>query len=451
MNLIEKFVNKFFSGEIRSIRAKKNILASILIKGFSLIITFLLVPLTLHYLTAYEYGVWLTISSILTWISFFDIGLGNGLRNKLGEALSFGNNRLAQIYVSTTFFLMFSIMFSLFLIFLCVNPFIDWPKILNVDPESIQNINYIILIAFAFFCLTIIVKTTGFVFIADQKPAFNDFFNLLSNFLALLIIFILTHITDGSLFNVAIVFSASPAVIFLIIYPFAFYSRYKFLRPTLKSVKIIYTKGLLGIGIQFFIIQIAGLIIFTTTNIIISQLFGPQEVTSYNIAYKYFSIAIMVFNIILTPIWSATTDAYAKNDKSWISSSMNVILKVWVGTSIFTIIMIFGANIFYSLWVGPEVRIPICLSILMGFYSIILNWNFCFATFINGMGKIRLQLLNALITGILFIPTALILCKWLGIIGIILAMCLSQGFNLIIAPIQFHKLMSDKAQGIWTR
>ena len=63
-------IRKFLSGDKRSISAKKNIIASIIIKGLSMIITLLLVPLTLGYLSSYEYGVWLTLSSILNWINF---------------------------------------------------------------------------------------------------------------------------------------------------------------------------------------------------------------------------------------------------------------------------------------------------------------------------------------------------------------------------------------------
>lgn len=76
------------SGDERTIKVKKNILASVLIKGVDFLVYLLLVPVTLGYLNQYEYGIWLTLSSILMWINSFDIGLGNGLRNKLSEALA---------------------------------------------------------------------------------------------------------------------------------------------------------------------------------------------------------------------------------------------------------------------------------------------------------------------------------------------------------------------------
>lgn len=82
------FTKKIFKGDKRSALLKKNIAGSFFIKGWNCIVQLLLVPLTLNCLNQYEYGIWLTINSILIWIDQFDIGLGNGLRNKLAESIA---------------------------------------------------------------------------------------------------------------------------------------------------------------------------------------------------------------------------------------------------------------------------------------------------------------------------------------------------------------------------
>ena len=94
---------KLFTGNPRSVKANKNILASFLIKGSSIIVGFLMVRVTLDYLDQTKYGIWLTMSSFLTWFSFFEIGLGSGLRNKLAEALAKKDYVLGKVYVSTTY------------------------------------------------------------------------------------------------------------------------------------------------------------------------------------------------------------------------------------------------------------------------------------------------------------------------------------------------------------
>ena len=49
--------------------------SSFVTKALNVLISFLSVPLTVHYLGAERYGVWLTISSLLTWMSMTDFGL----------------------------------------------------------------------------------------------------------------------------------------------------------------------------------------------------------------------------------------------------------------------------------------------------------------------------------------------------------------------------------------
>lgn len=61
----------------------RNVIASFFIKGWAACVTLMMVPLTLKCLGVYQNGVWLTISSLLVWVDHMDIGLGNGLRNKL--------------------------------------------------------------------------------------------------------------------------------------------------------------------------------------------------------------------------------------------------------------------------------------------------------------------------------------------------------------------------------
>lgn len=72
------------------------------------------------------------------------------------------------------------------------------------------------------------------------------------------------------------------------------------------------------LGIQFFIIQAAGIIQYQLINFLIIRYYGASEVTCYNISYKYFSVLTMVWTIIITPFWAAVSDAMVKNDYTWI-------------------------------------------------------------------------------------------------------------------------------------
>ena len=135
--MIEKareLYNRYFnSGAERSIKAKRNIVTLTFYKGISIILNLLLVPITLHYVDASTYGIWLTLSSVVGWISFFDIGLNNGLKNRLAESIANNDDNLGKTYVSTTYAMLTVIFIPLMVILLLIVPFLDWPTILNID------------------------------------------------------------------------------------------------------------------------------------------------------------------------------------------------------------------------------------------------------------------------------------------------------------------------------
>ncbi len=434
----------------RTKRAVKNIGFSFLIKGASILISFILVPLTLGYLNPYEYGIWLTLNSVLSWIYLFDIGIGNGLRNRLTEALAVKNYELGKIYVSTTFFFMTIIVVTFYLLFLAAQVFLNWYDILNVNPEQVSHLNTLVTIVFAFFCLSFIFRIIGNVYMAYQLPAANDFLSFISHALSLLIIFILTKTTDGSLQDVAITFSASPAVVYALAIPITFI-KYRNISPSIKSIRFSCFNSLISIGFKFMIVQIAVLIIFFTSNLFISNMLGPEEVTPYNIANKLFSVLTMGFTIVLTPFWSAITDAYTRNEYEWIKTTVAKLRLFWVGICVIGIIIASLSPFLYKFWIGSEVEVPFTLSVLCLIYALIQNWNNIYAYSINGIGKLNVSILCAIFSAVIYIPLTLILGKHFGLNGIVASLCISLSISSIILPIQYNKLVNNSATGIWNK
>jgi O-antigen/teichoic acid export membrane protein len=447
-NLISGFLNK---GHDRSINAKKNIFASFLIKGCSIAISLLLVPLTIHYVNPTQYGIWLTLSGIVGWFSFFDIGFGNGLRNKFAIALAQGEKELARIYVSTTYAILSIIIVSVMLFFFVVNHFLNWSVILNTSASMAGELSVIALIIFVFFCLQFVLQLITTVITADQKSAKASLYTLLGNALSLLIIFILIKTTRGNLIYLAIALGLSPVLILTFASIWFYTHEYKYYSPSLKFVKFNYARGLMSLGIKFFLVQIASLIVYQTDNIVITQLFGPEKVTPYNIAYKYFGIVPMVFSIIMAPLWSAFTESYIKGDLAWIKTTISKIIKVWFLMVCLGGIMLLFANKVYVLWVGPKISIDFLLSASIIVYFITNAWCGIFSQFLNGIGKLKLQTYSGLIGAMLNIPLSVFLGRLIGISGVVLATCIIGLISAIWSPIQYYKIINNKARGIWNR
>jgi O-antigen/teichoic acid export membrane protein len=443
----------FGEGHERTKRAKKNIIGSFAVKGLSILIGLVLTPMTIHYINPTRYGIWLTLSSIIAWFGFFDIGFGNGMRNKFAEAVAQGNKELARIYVSTTYAILSIIIGIVLALFLVINPFLNWTKILNTSPEMAQELSVLAMIVFTFFCLQFVFKLITTVLLADQKPAKSSFFNLLGSIFSLIAIFILTKTTHGSLIYLGLALGFSPIFVLLCSSFWYYFRDYKYYRPSIKYVHFKYAKNLMNLGIKFFIIQVATIFLYQTNNLIITQLFGPSEVTTYNIAFQYFSVIPMAFTIITAPFWSAYTEAFVKNDIQWIRKTIKTLIIIWGLFFLASVVMLACSNVVYLLWIGKSVKVPFILSMVCAIYGIIVTWSNIFLTFINGVGKIALQVSLTIIVIFINIPLAIFLAKYMkfGVSGVLLATSIDFMMFAMVMAIQYRKIINNKARGIWNR
>lgn len=442
--------NQINRGHQRSVKAKKHIIFSFLIKGMSIFIGFYMVPLTLGYVEKEQYGIWLTLSSVVGWFSFFDIGLGHGLRNKLAVAMAEGKWDKARTFVSSTYVILGIIFAVIILLFFVVQPLIDWQMVLNSKAVDAGELRLVAIATFTFFCINFILRLIYSIFLADQRPANQAFFNLLINITSLIIIFVLTKTTQGSLFYLALTLGLTPMLILVIVSIVMFHGKYRPIAPSFHYFKVAQFKELVGLGSRFFLIQISSIIIFSTDNMIITQVLGPSEVPAYVIAHKYFGIVTAVFAIVSLPFWSAYTEAYVKKDMNWILSTNKKLIKAWSGLVIVGMALLLGSSYFYQFWV-PEIEVPFLLSLMMCIYVVLLAWGNIFVVFINGVGKIKLQLIVGIISTVINIPLSYFFAKTLGwgTAGVIMASTFCIAYGPVLAPLQFKKIVQGTAAGIW--
>ena len=438
--------------EKRSSRLQKNILASFIAKGWSAVIVLLMVPVTLNCLGDYNNGVWLTISSVMLWIDNLDIGLGNGMRNKLAIYLAHGEEQRARSLVSSTFAMLTYIIIPTLLVLLALIMICDTYQLLNVEPDKVGNLDQILMVTVTLVCTTFIFKLIGNFYMGLQLPAVSNLLIAIGQTLALIGTYIVYKSGSHSLLHIALVNTVCPLLVYLIAYPCTFWYKFPHLRPSFRLVDMKEAKEVISMGILFFIIQICGVVLLMTSNILISKLFSPAMVTPYQIAYRYLSIMLVAFTVICMPFWNATTDAYARGDLEWIRRATKKLRLMTIGIMIGLIVMVLASDWVYTIWIGKDHHVDFRMSIAVAVYIFILIYSMRYSYFINGIGKLRLQLIFSTIAAVLFIPLAYLVVRLTDdIIWFIAVMCLVNIPGLIINRLQFNKLINGQAKGIWNQ
>jgi len=454
MGLIKYIKQLLEKGHQRTVVAKKNILLAIIYRGLGVLIGFAYFPISLEYLGPVKFGIFLTLTSIIDWFGELDIGIGNGLRNRLGASLADDDMSKARSYVSTAYFAVGSIFSGIAIIFVAVSFLLPWTDWLRVEDVSMHTeIAILAILMFAAFAINFISSMVYQIFYALQRTAIVDLFTLITKGSFLLIIILLVYFTEDSL----LLFGAAKTVTFALVPVLVgiYYFRkdfYRF-RPSFKHVKKSYFNSLFSLGFQFFIIKIAMVIIHQTNNILIARFVTLEDVPKYEAAYKYLSIFLMLFVILTNQLWGASIEAYKKKDMAWMKSTVNSVIKIWFVTVFLSVFMILLSPYVYKVWLQDHINIPMLLTIVVAISIALTNWVNMFNLILNGTGKIRLQMYAWILASIINIPLSIFFAEnlALGTIGIVLGTIVSMFPLIILSPIQVRKILQLKDRGIWSK
>lgn len=438
-----------FKVDKRSSLLIKNVLASFFIKGLAAVVSLLMIPLTLQCLGTYKNGVWLTISSLLLWIDQMDIGLGNGLRNKLAAYVAHSDYAKAKQIVSSTMAMLVCIVLPLAVVLSVLVWYSDVYGFLNVSPTIIPELRIALSSAVILVCCTFVFKFIGNVYMGMQLPAMSNLLVTLGQTVALLATWCLYALDMATFLNVVIANTASSLIIYLFAFPYTFRIKYPQLRPKLSCVNLSSAMYMANVGVKFFWIQLSGILQFMTANILISKFFTPEMVTPYQIAYRYMSLMIVLFSVVCMPFWSATTDAYERGDMQWIRTASKRMDKIVLLVTLGLVLMVLLSPVVYRIWIGERCEVPFVMTCLMAVYILQLVISTRYSFFLNGIGALRMQLYMT-VSAILFIPLA-----WLAsslthdIIWFMVVMCACNMPGLIANIIQFNKILKGTATGVW--
>lgn len=442
----------FTKGDRRTASAKKNIAAMFALRGISMLCSLLIVPLTINYVSKYEYGIWLTISSLVGWISFFDLGIGNGLRNKFIQAIETGKHKLAKVYVSTSYAIISLVVGTVWAVAVAISFSIDWPSALNATATLSSELLWTVVIVLTNFSLIFILNLNRALLNAIQKPAISSVFDTSTQALLCLVLLILVKTTSGSLVYLAVAMGGTSLLVLVASNVWTFRTLLRKYRPSLKSVRFRMAKGIMTTGLNFLFIQIIAIAFYQTNNLIISHYAGPSEVTVYNIAYKYMQLLSMGFTIIITPFWSAYAEANVNGDYGWMKKTTRKLIRLMLLLIAIGIVMIAVSPLFYKLWLKGLVEVPFIVTILVCGYHLANIWSTLWTQLLCGFGKIRLQTIMSTLCCLSYLPLAIFGCRAYGIVGLLTASLISfTAFTSWFGIIQVRKLINRTATGIWNK
>lgn len=415
-------------------------------KGISMVLSLVYVPVVLGYLGEYKYGVWASILSILSWISYFDLGIGNGLRNRLSEAVASDSSRISPKDLVSSAYAILSCVVAV-VAFVCgiVIAFVDWPTLLSAWDVG-ENLLCVVELSFLGMCFSFVLTLCNSVYYALQKAQVVNLIAVCQQAVMLLSVWLLSLARANSLTAVAVLYVLSNILVYGVFTVYVF-ARNRTLRPSLSCCSCEVAKDVGGLGVMFFITQIATLILFTTDNIIVSNLFGPEQVTVYTTANKVFTVLSSLFAALVVPLWSKTTVDYARGDIAEIRRTLGKMRCLFVAAVAGVIIMVVVFKPLVRLWLGRDLGFEDSLVALMGIYAVVYMWNTIYSQVINGLTLVNFMVIVACAQALLNIPLSIFLASscGLGVNGVLLGTVITMLISSVTYPVYTKKVL-DRAE-----
>lgn len=402
-----------------------NMFGAFLVKGFSLCLSLVTMPAYIRYFHDQTIlGIWYTIIAVLNWVMYFDLGLGNGLRNKLPKAIEENDTKKEKEYISTTYITMSVLALVLLLIGSIAISHLNWNAILNVPSQVAKNntLATCVAIVFAGIMLQFIVKIVASVLYALQKSAIVNLLTLCSSSIILISLYIMPSSTmEINLWRMAIVNVVAMTVPYIVASFIVYIKMLPGTAPRIKFFRKVMVSSILKIGVSLLWLSLVFMIISSTNEFLISYFTAPEYVVEYQAYYKVFKTGAMIFSLALTPIWSAVTKAQANNNYNWIIKVYKIFLLACGGCLILELLIVPFLQPIMNIWLGKGTiivnylhAIAFCFS---GTIMIVHNVN---SSIGNGISYFKVQMIWMTFAAVVDIPLSYLFVQitggWIGVV-----------------------------------
>ena len=409
---------------------------SFLFRFAGVLISFFSVPILIKYLGKESYGFWITISSVISWFLIFDFGFGNGLRNFLTKFLSQADNSNSRSVIISSYIIVIFISFLIFIIGCISLNFIDLSTVFNIHFLTNSEIKYLLIILLSGVCILFVLQLCQSLFYSIQEPSKVNLIRTLKQLFIFLIIILLTS-TDNifkNLFYITIINSSIPLII-LFVFTFYFFYNNRGLIPKISDINLEIGRQVMSLGINMFILRLSSIFLLSILPFMFTRYIGPEMTAYYHICFKYFSIIKIAMAIILSPYWSAVTLKFENFQYSWIRKYLFKTFKFSILGCILIFIMLLFFNKIIVIWIGDTIQINYSIALWVSIFIGVFIITEPFILFINGIGKIKIQVVYSLFIIFFTVPLSLLFFYFTNL-----------GFiSFLLTPIIFRLIRSTHA------
>lgn len=415
-------VRRSLSEDPRLSRIFKGGLTGFAGKGMAMVVSAITLPLAVRYLGPLQYGIWVTISTTVVMLSVLDLGIANSLTNFISKAYAMEDEEMARDYFATAFWVTIGISLLLGVAVWLGWRVIDWQTFFHLrNAHLASEARTCVAISLCFFLLSLPLNLANRVLSGYQQVHVANYFAMGNSLLGLVAI-VGVILAKGSLVDLMAAYCVAMLTGSVLLNFWLCVWHKPWLRPHFQAVRKGVVRELFGEGALFFVLQLSGLIVFNSDNLVIMHYMGASDVTPYSVAWRLTGYASMMQSLLIPALWPAFAEAYHRRDLTWVRTNYRRTMN-WTILAVGLVagcIGLFGRQII-RIWAGPVAVPDSALLWSMCFWAVLVSVTINQALLMAATQRIQLQAATASLAAVVNLIFSIILVQRIGAIGVLIA------------------------------
>lgn len=398
----------------------------------SSLVSLMSIPLAVRYLGAERFGIWATITSTVAFLNLLDLGIASTLTNQIARSYAMGDKDYAARSATNALALTVSVACGAGAMLALLWPHIEWTFLFGVAPTVPRGeVSSTIAVAAALMLIGLPASLAGRIFAGYQQVHLNNVVvacGTIGNLFGLLL-GVWLRVSMPWLF----LMSAGCLTFCNLAALMAHWWLKPWLRPRRAHLALSSACELLSSGSGFFLIQVAGVVVFSSDNVVVGHYLGSAQVTPYNLAWRLVGLTAVLQSLAFPALWPAYAEACVRQDVAWIRRTFRLVMRAAVALNLLLagVFIAFGKTAI-RWWAGGAAVPSTTLLASMALWAVISGCMSAESCLLAAVGRTRLQGVLSIIAAAVNLGLSIALVQHIGAVGVIAGTILSYLLVLVV-------------------
>lgn len=436
------------SARARNRRLASGILTSVASRGVAALVPLVMIPLTLNYMGAETYGLWMAVTALTGMAAFADLGLGNGLMTKLAPCYAHDDHRTARTHISNAYAVVGLVAALLLMVLLATAGIVPWDSMLNSggSGDGSSAASLVAVTCLAAFIANIPLSLVVRVQYAYQMVGQANIWQATGSLWSIPMVAGAVHWDLGVGMVVAAAVVGPPLA--NIANSLWLYGRQRpELAPSFREIDGRQARQLLGLGGQFLVLTVVMSIATNADQLVTAHTLGLAAVTTYSVPARLFGQLGILVSLVNLPLWPANGEALAKGDTRWvrtITRRMTVASAAAVAVPGLAFVL-FGDGLL-SLWLGSDLGASAALMAGLALWWVMLASISPYFMVQNSVGVLMPQLAGWTLYLVVSVPLKIVAAPVFGLAGIVFAGVIPYALLVVPAALWGYRTALRRAE-----